>query len=371
MALSDVLNRQLTAWTEAGLRRQLRPLQGIGSVVHDGVRELLNFSSNDYLDLAGDARLTNNAESGATASRLVTGHLVSHDTLETRLEEFLGLPALVFSSGFAASLGTIPALVGKGDAIFSDALNHASLIDGARLSRAPVHVFRHADPGHLDELLQAHRGTGNALVLSDGLFSMDGDLAPLADLQAVCARHDAWLYLDEAHSLGLLGPEGRGLSAVTRPDVLLGTLGKSFGAGGAFVAGTSPLKDWLIQKARSFVFSTGLPPTVATAATKGVALSQAEPWRRERALTNAAFLRAELQSLGFHVPSGSGPIIPVLFGANEKALQAAKALEAQGILVVAIRPPTVPEGSARLRIAMTAGHTQEHLNALVSAFRRL
>ncbi len=374
MTLAADLRARLERWAAAGLRRQLRPLAGVGPVVTDGSgAPLLNFSSNDYLGLAGDPRLLPASEvpAGAAASRLVTGHLHHHARLEDSLAQHFQRPALVFSSGYAASVGALPALVGPGDAIFSDRLNHASLIDGARLSRAQVHIYPHGDVAALETLLRHSRGTGRAILVSDTLFSMDGDVAPVRDLARLAQRFEAWLYLDEAHALGVLGPEGRGVSAAagTTPDVLLGTLGKAFGAAGAFVAGVPELREWLLQRARSFVFSTALSPLVADAARRGLAIARDEPWRRDRVLRHAHRLRQELRALGFHVPQGSGPIVPVLLGANGDAVAAAQRLATRGILAVPIRPPTVPEGSARIRLTPMATHTDAHLDQLVAAFR--
>ncbi len=375
MDLGADLQQRLRQWAGAGLRRELRCLRGVGPLVSDTTgRPYLNFCSNDYLGLAGDPRLTpsRSVPAGSAASRLVTGHLEHHDRLEGALATFTALPsALIFSSGYAASLGTLPALLGADDVIFSDELNHASLIDGARLSRAHVHVYPHGDLQALETLLCRARGAGRAILVSDTLFSMDGDLAPVAGLADLARRFDCWLYLDEAHALGVLGPDGRGAAAAQGvvPDVLLGTLGKAFGAGGAFIAGTLELRDWLVQRARSFVFSTGISPLVAEAAGRGLAISLTEPWRRQRVLAHAEQLRSEFRALGFHVPPGSGPIVPVLFGDNTDTLRMAERLAEQGILAVAIRPPTVPEGSARIRITPMATHTDEHLEQLVAAFR--
>lgn len=375
MELQADLRERLRQWTDAGLRRELRCLDGVGPVVGDATgAPYLNFCSNDYLGLAGDPRLRppGTVPAGSAASRLVTGHLHHHDRLEETLSEFVARPsALVFSSGYAASVGTLPALVGADDAIFSDRLNHASLIDGARLSRARVHVYPHGDLHALEALLRRERGRGRAIIVSDSLFSMDGDLAPVAGLAHLARRFEAWLYLDEAHALGVLGPQGRGAAAAAQvaPDVLLGTMGKAFGAAGAFIAGVPELREWLVQRARSFVFSTGLSPLVADAARRGVTIAAEEPWRRRRVLEHADRIRTGLRALGFHVPPGEGPIVPVILGDNAEALRLAGRLAERRILAVPIRPPTVPEGSSRIRITPMATHTDAHVDELLAAFR--
>ena len=269
--------------------------------------------------------------------------------------------ALVFSSGYAANVGAISALVGKGDHVFSDRLNHASLIDGARLSGATIHVYDHAHPVHLDQLL-GQVSEGRKLVVSDSLFSMDGDSAPLEELRSVCDRHQAWLYVDEAHALGVVG-EGHGLCAAreVRPDVLVGTLGKAFGAQGAFVAGAESLRRWLIQKARSFVFSTALSPLVVAAARAALHVEREENWRRETVIRHADALRKGLKV------EGEGAIVPVVYGSNAAALEAAAHLEHRGILAGAIRPPTVPRGTARIRLTPMATHTPEQVEKVIEA----
>ena len=267
MSLSDELAVRLRERESRGLLRRLRALADVGPVVREGARTFLNFSSNDYLGFASDPVLRTPLDEvrvvGASASRLIVGHLEEHERTEAALAAFVGLPsALLFSSGYAANVGAIPALVGPGDLVLSDAWNHASLIDGCRLSRAQVEVYPHANVEALEGLLRAHRGrVRHALVVTDAIFSMDGDHAPLRELAEVARRHDAWLYVDEAHSVGVRGPAGAGLCAElgVTPDVLLGTLGKAFGVAGAFVAGAPELREWLVNVARSFVFSTGFP----------------------------------------------------------------------------------------------------------------
>ena len=367
MSLEEDLGRRLASWREAGLERHLRVLVGAGPIVECEGRRLLNFCSNDYLGLASDPRLQVPGPAGSGASRLITGNLSAHRDLETRLAERVGMPrTLLFTSGYAANLGAISALVGRGDHIFSDRLNHASLIDGARLSGAHIHIYEHASVEHLaDQLAECPLGS-RKMVVTDALFSMDGDVAPLRELRELCCEHDAWLYVDEAHSFGVLG-DGRGLSAglEVQPDVFVGTLGKAFGAQGAFVAGSEALAQWLIQKARSFVFSTALSPQVVASVDAALHVERSEPWRRQQVLRHADAIRG---AIGIE---GVGPIVPVHFGSNARALAAAESLLEQGILATAIRPPTVPEGSARIRITTMATHTDQHVEQLIRALSRL
>jgi 8-amino-7-oxononanoate synthase len=321
----------------------------------DPLPDTLSFCSNDYLGLAG--RAAPSAAAGAGASRLVDGDRPVHAHLERAAAALVGLPsALVFTSGYAANVGVLGALAGPSDLVVSDVLNHASIIDGARLSRARVVVVPHRDAEAVARALAAPRAA-RAFVVTDSYFSMDADSPDLAVLRAICDRYEAALLVDEAHALGVLGPDGRGLCAAAgvEPDALIGTFGKAFGAGGAFVAGSPALVDWLWNRARSFVFSTGLSPVLATAALDGIRLSEAEPWRRERVLSAAAMLREGMVSRGLAVP-GSGPILPWILGDAHTATRFAEALRARGLLVRPIRPPTVPQGTARLRLTVTAAH---------------
>ncbi|HJK89924.1 MAG TPA: 8-amino-7-oxononanoate synthase [Polyangiaceae bacterium LLY-WYZ-15_(1-7)] len=374
MTIEDELRWRLEARRAAGLLRELRPLHGAGPRVRQAGRDLLNFCSNDYLGFASDPRLLDALRSaagvGAPASRLITGHLEEHEATERLLASLVRLPeALLFTSGFAANLGTIPALVGPDDVVFSDALNHASLIDGCRLSRARVEVYPHGDLEALEQALRARRGAGNALIVSDAVFSMDGDVADVAALRGLADIHDAWLMVDEAHGLGVFGPQGAGVCAAAgvQPDVLVGTLGKSFGASGAFVAGAPALRAWLINRARSFVFSTAYPAALLPVLRAAASLVEAADDRRRRVLEHAERIRREARGLGYEVPEGESPIIPVLVGSNERAIELGRALEERGVLVVGIRPPTVPRGTARLRITPMATHTDTDVDHLLEA----
>jgi 8-amino-7-oxononanoate synthase len=325
-----------------------------------------DFCSNDYLGLA-DRRSPPEA-SGAGASRLVSGERSIHAEIEAAAAALVDQEcALVFTSGYAANVGALAALAAPGDVIASDELNHASIIDGARLSRARVAVFPHKDAAALERILEAPR-SGRAWVATESYFSMDADSPDLARLRALCDRHEAGLYVDEAHALGVLGPSGRGLcfEAGIAPDVLVGTFGKAFGAGGAFVAGSPALVTWLWNRARSFVFSTGLSPVVAKAALAGIRASLDEPGLRPATLARAAQLRHALAPLPIRI-LGYGHIIPWLVGDAAQAMFAAKLLAERGIDVRAIRPPSVPDGTARLRFTVSAKHTERDVDLAAAA----
>jgi 8-amino-7-oxononanoate synthase len=375
---------ELDRLREAGLERVVRSLAHSSApevVLPDG-RVAVCLASNNYLGLAAhpevaaaaaDAALRLGA--GAGSARLVTGGLTVHDELEGRLAAFKGTEeALLFSSGYLANLGTVSALVGPGDAIFSDALNHASIIDGARLSKAAVHVYGHGDAGHLDDLLGTRAGT-RRLVVTDSVFSMDGDLAPLPDLVEVCERHGAILMVDEAHATGVVGPGGRGAVAhfglEGRVPVVMGTLSKSLGAAGGFIAGSGALCAFLRHRARSFVFDTALPPPTAAAALAALGVLEREPIRAERVRWLARCLAEGLAAAGYRVPTPDAAVIPVVVGDPVAALALAGGLLDRGVLAVAIRPPSVPEGTSRLRVTVMATHTDAHLDLALEAFRAL
>jgi 8-amino-7-oxononanoate synthase len=324
------------------------------------------FCSNDYLALASEPAPP--AASGAGASRLVSGDRPLHARLEAASAELVEQPAsLVFTSGYAANVGVLSALAGPEDLIVSDALNHASIIDGARLSRAAIEVVPHLDVAAVETALRGRTGR-RAFVVTESYFSMDADTPDLAALRTLCDAHQAVLVVDEAHALGVLGPEGRGLCAAAgvRADVLVGTYGKAFGAGGAFVAGCPALITWLWNRARSFVFSTGLSPAVAAAASQGLARARSEPERRKRVHAAASRLRAGLAKLGV-APAGAGHIVPWIVGQPAAAVRLASRLQELGVDVRAIRPPSVPEGSARLRLTVTAAHSPEAVDRALGA----
>jgi 8-amino-7-oxononanoate synthase len=351
----DHLERSLRALEEEGLLRE-RPAAA--------ARDAVTFCSNDYLDLANHEAPPRS--SGCGASRLVCGETEEHLSLERSVASWLQTEsALVFSSGYAANVGVLSALATHGDLIVSDVLNHASIIDGARLSRAEIAVVPHCDLEALSSALSRPR-RGRAWVVTESYFSMDADGPDLAALRAICDRSGAALIVDEAHALGVLGPDGRGLCAAAGvvPDVLVGTLGKSLGACGAFAAGSATLVEWLWNRARSFVFSTGLSPAIAAAACSNLRTSLAEPARRARVAAAAAHLRTGLTARGARL-RGDGHIVPWIVGDVNDAVELAAALREGGVRVVAIRPPTVPAGEARLRFTVTARHTEADIERLL------
>jgi 8-amino-7-oxononanoate synthase len=377
------LRRAIDSLTRDALLRTPRvhaATQGAELLI-DGSR-LINLCSNDYLGLASDPALARAAADalaehglGAGSSRLVTGTHDLHRRAEARLARYVGkAAALLFATGYSVNVGSLPALASKDDVIFSDALNHASIIDGARLSRAHVIIYRHGDAEHLTELLAAHRADYRAaLVATESLFSMDGDVAPLAELRTLCDRFDAGLYVDEAHALGVLGPDGRGLCAElgVTPDALVGTLGKAFGCSGAFIAGSSDLITLLENRARSFVFSTAAPHALAAAAIIACDLVEQARDRRSRVLANALHVREQLTSFGYTIPSGRGPIIPAIVGPADAAMALSRGLFERGVFVQGIRPPTVSAGTSRLRITPIATHTDAQLTRALEAFDEL
>ena len=374
------IDGELAALERQQLRRRLSVRGGPQSarLQVDG-RELINFGSNDYLGLAADPRLAQAVSDavrqegwGSGASPLVTGHATAHQRLAQRLAEFEGTDAaLVFSSGFAANAGTIAALVGPGDVVYCDRKNHASLLDGCRLSRADVRPYPHRDCRRLASLLAQSGRYRRRLITTDGLFSMDGDLAPLPELADLAERHDAMLLVDEAHATGVFGRHGRGVSehfgVEDRVHVRIGTLSKALGSVGGFVAGSRSLIEWLLNRARSYVFSTAGPAAVAAAALAAVDIVCQEPDRRRRSLARAKELRGVLVGQGWNVGASASQIIPVIVGEAERAVQLSSRLRERGLFVPAIRPPTVPEGEACLRISLTAGHTEEMIGALAGA----
>lgn len=364
---------------QAGLYRTRRHVTGPQqpSLIADG-KPLLSFCSNDYLGLANhpaniEALLAALPETGlgGASSHLICGHHDAHHRLEQRLAEFTGRSsALFFSTGYMANMGVISALAGRGDTIFSDRLNHASIIDGCILSRARVRRYGHGDVASLEAMLA--QTSGHKLVVTDGVFSMDGDVAPLAELARVCRAHDALLVVDDAHGLGVLGPQGRGSVAeagLSEADVpvLVGTLGKAVGTSGAFVAGPALLMDYLVQKARTYIYTTAMPPALASATCASIDLIERDDARREHVLALVSRFRSEASALGYDLMPSRTPIQPIMIGDNHAALALSQALEDRGLLVSAIRPPTVPVGEARLRVTFSTAHSQEDLDCLLSA----
>ena len=381
MNLLDQIRGELAARSGAALLRRRRTLDAMCGprAVVDG-RQMLAFCSNDYLGLAADPALIRALQEGAArwgagsgASHLVSGHYAVHEQLEARLAAFTGTErALYFSTGYMVNTGIAAALTGRGDAIFADRLNHASLVDGALLSRAEHHRYPHGDSAALARMLAASTAR-RKLILTDSVFSMDGDLAPLAELLRLAQTHDAWLVVDDAHGFGVLGPQGRGaLAAAGLSDwrlLLIGTLGKAAGLSGAFVAGHADVIEWLMQSMRTYVFTTGAPPALAHTLLTAIDRIEAGDDLRARLDAHRARLRAELRLARWqHMPSET-PIQPILIGDNSAAVAAADALWSAGLWVPAIRPPTVPAGTARLRISLSAAHTDADLTELIGALQ--
>ena len=380
-AALDWIAEALDQLAAAGLERPKRTRDGRqGATVDLDGRRLVNVGSNDYLGYAGDVRLTKAASKaacaegfGAGASPLVSGHSRSHDRLERAIASLLDVPASVtFPSGFAANSATIAALVGPGDAIFSDERNHASIIDGCRLSRTDVHVYPHRDVAALDALLAAE-GTAHRrrLIVTDTLFSMDGTLAPLADLCDVARRHHAMLMVDEAHATGVFGLRGSGLveeaGCADGVHVRTGTLSKALGAAGGFVAGHADLIRWLRHSARAWIFSTAHPPAVAAAATRALELVAEEPHRRADLLARAAEFRDRLVAAGLDLGGAEAQIVPVVAGTAEAAVALSARLAEAGFFVPAIRPPSVPHGRSLIRASLSWLHPQSDLDQLADA----
>ena len=376
MSWQDRFSSALQQRKQNHLLRQRQTLHSPQSThVSCGNAQLLNFCSNDYLGLAntgGDdlARAAQDWQFGSGASHLVCGHTRAHHDLEKALAEFTGYPrALLFSTGYMANVGVISALAQRGDFIFQDKLNHASLLDGAQLSRAKMTRYRHCDYQQLDDLLSATSGA--CLVVSDSIFSMDGDLADVARLAEISQHHDALLMIDDAHGIGVLGKNGHGvrehfdLPQEALP-VYIGTLGKALGGYGAFVAGSDDLIEYLIQFSRSYIYTTAMPPAVAQAMLGN--LQRAKDNELREALTDRIKLfRSGAEAHGLPLMDSESPVQPLLTGSSDRALRISDSLKQQGIWISAIRPPTVPQGEARLRVTLTAAHTAEDIATLLTA----
>jgi 8-amino-7-oxononanoate synthase len=379
------LETELACLHAADLYRVRRIVEGAHGVRMrvDG-RDCLNFCSNDYLGLASDPRVAQAARqalsdngTGSGASALISGYNREHRRLEEALAEFTGYPrVLLFTSGWAANCGVLRGLLKREDVLIADELNHASLIDGGRLSGARYRRIRHADANDYAAHLAESRGAGQVLVVTDSVFSMDGDLAPLPKLQALCREHGAALMTDDAHGFGVLGEQGRGANELlgTRPDIYVATMGKSLGAAGAFVAGSEMLIEYLIQRARSFVFSTAPPPAIAAAALEALRIIRAEPERRARLRANIARFSRGAAQLGVRLGPPDAAIVnpdvaiqPIVIGDAARTMAASRALLERGLWVAGIRPPTVPAGTSRLRITLCATHEPEHVDQLLDA----
>jgi 8-amino-7-oxononanoate synthase len=377
------LASELALLDERGLLRHRRVLETPqGARVSVDGREYIAFCSNDYLGLASDPELIEAARQGATrfgvgagASHLVLGHSAAHHELEERLAAFTGLPrALLFSTGYMANLGVVTALAGRGDAVFADRLNHASLNDAALLSRATLRRYRHADLEALERMLAGSRAR-RKLVVTDAVFSMDGDIAAVPALIALCERYDAWLLLDDAHGFGVLGAGGRGVLehfAARSPRVIyMATLGKAAGVFGAFVAGQHEAVDALIQRARPYIYTTATPPMLSSALLKSLVLIGNGSPRRSRLRALIARLHERLQVTRWTLMPSQTPIQPLVIGDHRETLVVSRRLADRGLLVPAIRPPTVPEGTARLRISLSAAHSVDDVERLAAALNEL
>ncbi len=382
MRFDDLFRQELERRATLGLQRSLRVVDGAqGTHLEIDGRRVLSLCSNNYLGIADHpalaeaaARAARDLGVGAGASRLISGSMRIHTQLEERLAAFKGAErAILFTSGYHANVGVIAALVGPGDAVFSDELNHASLIDGCRLSRAAVHTYPHGDSAALEEQLR-HTATRRRLIVTDSIFSMDGDAAPLRALCDLAERHDAMLMVDEAHATGVRGARGAGLveelGLQARVTVQMGTLGKAFGTFGAFVAGSAALIDYLINHARTFVYTTALPPPAVAAAAAALTLVESEPQRRAALRRNAGRLYDRLTRLGYAIPVRDSHILPVMIGDAEHATRVSAALLEHGVFAYGIRPPTVPPGTARIRATVMATHSDTDIDAAVAAFQQ-
>ncbi|WP_306604530.1 8-amino-7-oxononanoate synthase [Azonexus sp.] len=381
------LKRELKEISAAGLKRRRRVLESpCARIVAVDGREMLNFASNDYLGLANHAGIADALAAGAQrwgagsgAAHLVSGHLAPHEALEKEIAEFTGFArALTFSTGYLANLSVTPTLAGRGAAVFADKLNHASLIDAMQLAKAngaDVQRYPHNDLAALERQLAASPAQ-RKLIVSDAVFSMDGDLAPLPALFALAERFDAWLIIDDAHGFGVLGAQGRGCLAhfnlPAAPRILLmGTLGKAAGVGGAFVAGSELAIDYLLNKGRSYIFTTAAPPAIACALQQSLQVIRDGDALRRQLFANIARLRDGLAGLPWTLLASPTAIQPLIVGANQAALDLAKALWERGLWVPAIRPPTVPKDTARLRISLSAAHTADDIDQLITALKEL
>ncbi|HEY7559403.1 MAG TPA: 8-amino-7-oxononanoate synthase [Candidatus Binatia bacterium] len=377
----DFVEKELLQLREAELYRTLRRVDGDqGSTLLLDGQEVINFSSNNYLGIANHPALRDAAKAaidrygcGSGASRLISGNMVLHEELEAKIAEFKRTEAaLVFNSGFQANTGIIPALVGPDDVVFSDALNHASIIDGCRLSRAKIVVYEHCEVRQLQRSLKDAPRDGRKLIVTESLFSMDGDEAPLKDIVTLAEQYGAIVMVDEAHATGVYEPNGAGLIAKLglgeRVLVQMGTLGKALGGFGAYVAGSRALRELLINRCRSFIFTTSLPPAVMAMAIAAIELVQKEPERRQTLRQNCETLRNGLRALDYKLGDSASQILPLIVGDAGACMKLSGYLLSRGIFAQGIRPPTVPPGTSRLRITLMATHTREHLRRALKTF---
>lgn len=381
---ANFIDAQLNALRDAGLYRQLRVVDGEQgpTLIVDGL-EVLNFSSNNYLGLANHPRLRAAAKEaidtygcGSGASRLISGNMVLHEELESKIARLKQTEAaLVFNSGFQANTGILSIVVGEGDVIFSDALNHASIIDGCRLSRARIVVYEHCDLDHLECTLKTTPTAGRRLIVTESLFSMDGDEAPLLEIVDLAEKHGAMVMVDEAHATGVIEPTGAGVIARLglggRVLIQMGTLGKALGAFGAYVAGSAALRDLLINRCRSFIFTTALPPAVMAMAIAAIDLVGEEPERRAALRRNCERLRTGLESCGYSLGNSRSQILPLMIGDAGECMELSHNLLERGVFAQGIRPPTVPPGTSRLRLTLMATHTPEHIDHALEIFKHV
>lgn len=384
MSWLDDIHAELHELDDQGLRRRLRVVDYLGgmraSVDH---KDCVLFCTNNYLGLADHPKVLERSQrallrygAGAQASRLVSGHFPIHMQLEEITANFKGFEAcLAFPTGYMANLAVVAALVGEGDAVLCDRLNHASLIDACRVSKAKFFLYEHLNLEDLGKQLQKASGYKRRLIVTDGLFSMDGDLVPLKKLMDLAETNDAMVLVDDAHGTGVLGPEGQGIThhfpLKTFPVAVVGTYSKALGSLGGFVCSSKLFIEYLVNKARTFIYTTGLPPAVCGASLGALEVLREEPKRVEKLWENAKKIREGLRALGHEIPRGAGPIMPVVVGENDEAVKMSEKLLEEGILVVAIRPPTVPKGTARLRLSVSAAHTDEDIAKLLNAFKKL
>jgi len=384
----DIIKKELAEIREKGLYRVLRTVETAqGPRVRVDGREMILLCSNDYLGLANHPKVKEAACGaiekygfGSGASRLISGTMPPHREFEERFAKFKGTEAaLLFNSGYAANTGVIPAITCFDDTIFSDRLNHASIVDGCRLSRADFRRYRHLDMKALERYLIYHAENdeegGRKLIVTDGVFSMDGDIAPLDKIVSLAKEYGCMLMVDDAHGTGVLGATGRGSAehfgiAIEDVDIYMGTLGKALGSYGAYVAGSRELIDYLVNKSRSFIYSTSLPPAMAAAAIASIEIMEDEPERRKHLLENAALMRHGLRDAGFEIMDSHTQIIPILTGDSHIACKMMDLLMDEGVYALAIRPPSVPEGTARLRVTVTSEHSQDDLTKAIAAFKK-
>ncbi len=379
---AEFIAAELQSAKDAGLYRQLRLVDGAQgpTLTLDG-REVINFSSNNYLGIANHPALAAAAKAaidrygcGSGASRLISGNMTLHEELEAKLAEFKNTEAaLVFNSGFQANIGILSTLAGEGDVILSDALNHASIIDGCRLSKAQTLVYPHCDLGGLEAALKQAAGARRRLIVSETIFSMDGDEAPLAAIVDLAEKYDAMVMVDEAHGTGVFGANGAGvvakLALASRVLVQMGTLGKALGGFGAYVAGSRELCDLLVNRCRSFIFTTSLPPAVMAMALAAIDLVQSEPQRRAALQHNCQKLKQGLHRLGFELGKSGSPILPLIVGDAARCMALSAALLDRGVFAQGIRPPTVPVGTSRLRITLMATHSAGQIERALKIFK--